>query len=116
MKSTNIDTKEKKTKKERKPFKSHHPLIRISFILSIIALSYSIIFWIIVAITQKPGAIGYFTITAIISTIALIGLIISGVSFRKGRNSYNILGFILNLIIIGCHIGSVIMIVTSGLL
>ncbi|NHK29951.1 MAG: hypothetical protein FK730_01275 [Asgard group archaeon] len=111
LSSSTIETKE--TRKERIQFNNHHPLTRIAFILSIITSLGSIIFGVVFSVTQKPGAIAFIVIMAIIGAMGLIGLIISGVSFRKGINVYNILGFIFSLMVINGHIVGIVLFVTS---
>jgi len=102
------ETKEKNALKRRKHYKEHHILVKIAFIVSIIALAWAIVFGIIFSITQKPGILGLIIIDAIIIAIALIGLIVSSISFGKGFNSYNISGFVSDIVVIAIYVASIV--------
>jgi hypothetical protein len=78
-------------------------------------LLYAIIFGVFVSISQKPGIIAIYVILAIIGTIAFIGLILNSISFGKGRNIFNILGFIFSLIVIIWYFMAIGLFATSGL-
>ncbi|MHA1126916.1 MAG: hypothetical protein ACTSSB_14980 [Candidatus Heimdallarchaeota archaeon] len=124
MNSKEIKGKELETRKKRKPFKNHHLMIRIAFIISSIALAWAIVFGVIFFITQKPGIIGVIfsltqksgfigviTIEATIIAIALIGLVLSSISFSKGFNGYNISGFITNIVVMAIYIASIVAVI-----
>ncbi|MHA1124890.1 MAG: hypothetical protein ACTSO7_06580 [Candidatus Heimdallarchaeota archaeon] len=102
------ETKEKKAPKKRRPFKEYNALVKIAFIISSIALAYAIVYGIIFYITQRPGFIGYIIIDATIIAIALIGLILSSISFSNGFNGYNISGFVFDIIVLGLYIASIV--------
>ncbi|MHA1126512.1 MAG: hypothetical protein ACTSO7_15635 [Candidatus Heimdallarchaeota archaeon] len=124
MSNNASDIKEKKTQKKRTRFKEHHILVKIGFILSSIALAWGIVFGVIFSITQKPGIIGVIfsitqkpgiigviTIEATIIAVALIGLILSSISFSKGFNGYNISGFVSDIIVIAIYIASIVVVI-----
>lgn len=86
-------------------FQKSPAFVRASFIIGIVTLVTTVI------LILTAGYIGYyggsvllFVIYGVILALAFIGTILGGVSFRKGRYIYGIIGFIMNIIIIGAQI------------
>ncbi|MHA1126917.1 MAG: hypothetical protein ACTSSB_14985 [Candidatus Heimdallarchaeota archaeon] len=106
MNFTEVNDKDQKVKKKRKRFKEHHILVKVAFIISTIALAYAIVICIFVTVTQRPGELGLVIIEATVLAIALIGLLLSSISFGKGFNAYNISGFVSAIVVIAYYIAA----------
>ncbi|MHA1186691.1 MAG: hypothetical protein ACTSXA_04970 [Candidatus Heimdallarchaeota archaeon] len=114
MSNKTSEIRENETLKRRKKFKEHHTLVKIGFILNSITLAYTIVIGIFVAVTQRPGVLGLVIMEATGLALALIGLLLSSISFGKGFNAYNISGFVSAIVLIAFYIASLV--VAIGLL
>jgi len=93
----------------KKRFANSAKYIKASFILGIVVLLLSVVYgfeayylWPIVKrLPDHLKKLPTYVNGAFILTGAVAGTILGGLSFRKERNIYGILGFILNLVVIG---------------
>lgn len=99
MDSKTINNEKDEKRQVENRFQCSPTLAKISFINGITTISITAIYVIIEAIIQ-PGLIAAFIIYSLILLFAFIGVILSGISFRKGRNIFGIIGFILNFILV----------------
>jgi len=111
------ETKKEKPNTEKTKFTDNSKLVQSSFIIGIIASTLTIIFGVIVSITQKPGLIAYYVILSLIAGIAFIGLFFGLLSLllKKGISIYNILGISFGFIVIAYHIVVIVLFVRSGI-
>ena len=91
---TNIH-KEKKTDKIK--FSTSSKIVRSAFIIGIINILLIGIFLLIIYFIQ-PDPLIIYLLMAIFFTISLSAMIANCLAFKKGKNIFNILGFIFNLI------------------
>ncbi len=107
MEINEIEPKVEDLRKKR--FANSAKYIKATFILGIVVLLLSVLYvfeayylWPIVKrIPDHLKKIPTYVNGAFILAGAVVGTILGGVSFRKERNIYGILGFILNLVVIG---------------
>lgn len=95
-----LNEKEKITSKKRIRFKDSTIQIRASFILSLIMFFLMIISFSILELIFNAGPFILYSIGCIIIAIAITGVILSGLSFREGKNGFGISGFIINLLVV----------------
>ncbi|HUT80798.1 MAG TPA: hypothetical protein VMZ29_06295 [Candidatus Bathyarchaeia archaeon] len=93
------EIKKEKVNTGKIKFTDNSKLVRSSFIIGITVLLLLTIFIVIVIFVQPDPWIMY-TISSIFLAISLSGLILNCIAFKYGKNVFNILGFIFNLIII----------------
>jgi len=107
------ETKKEKVNTEKIKFKDNSKLVQSSFIIGIIAITLTIIFFTIISVLQPKLWIVY-TIYSLLVAIGIIGLIISSIAFRDGKNIYSILGFIFSFLTASIFIGGIIVLAASG--
>ena len=107
MEINNIEPEAEDLRKKR--FANSAKYIKASFILGIVVLLLSVVYvfeasYLYPIVKRLPDylkKIPTYVNGAFILAGAVAGTILGGLSFRKERNIYGILGFILNLIVIG---------------
>ena len=104
MKTTTIELETDENNQKSNKFQKSPMFAQVSFIISIISILFAILLSVIQVITQKPGIITLTILSSIILTLAVIGTIFGGLSFRDGKNVFGILGFTFNLIMIAYNI------------
>ena len=87
-------------------YKDSSRLIQASFIIAIIMtiitiLTYGLYQGFIMGLLGNSTIIISYIIYSIFLVVAIIGTIFGGFSFKEGKNIYGIIGFIVNLLIIG---------------
>ena len=98
MENSNIKQEEKANNKSS-IFKNSSILVRISFIVGVVSLLITAILFILMFSIQPYYWILYIIYSILIAT-GIGGITLSSIAFRNGKNVYNILGFIFNLIIV----------------
>jgi len=110
------ETKKEKVSNGKIKFSDNSKIVRSSFLIGVISLSSAILWGIITTATQKPNLIYiHYIILSIFMTTGFIGGLCGGINFRKGKNIFNILGFIFNLVTIIYTIWAIAFIVASDL-
>jgi len=79
---------------------------KMSFLIAFIVLIVIGIFMLLSAYGPMT-AIVLIVLDATTLVIALMGVILGGLSFRKGKNAFGITGFILNIILVGVISGAI---------
>lgn len=108
MKTNEIEPEVKNLRKKR-IFANSAKYIKASFILGIIVLLLAVVYvfeanvlyWIVKRLPDHLEKIPTYVFGAVILAGAVPGAVLGGLSFRKEKNIYGILGFLFSLIVIG---------------
>ena len=93
-------------KKNITKFEDCSLFVQASFIIAIIMsvitlLSYGVYQWLIMGLFGEYAIVISYIIYSIFLIVAIIGTVFGEISFKEGKNIYDIIGFIVNLLIIG---------------
>ncbi|NHK31329.1 MAG: hypothetical protein FK730_08255 [Asgard group archaeon] len=108
-----IEDQEKESELKKSFFSRSHLFVRLSFLFGITTILLSVLHVLIAGVIVHLGIWANNLFCSLISTLAITGIILGGLSFRNGKNIFTILGFIFNIIAVLFQIWSFYMINTS---
>ena len=99
MENREIINEHETTNQKQRKFKDSPLFARTTFIIGIISFLFTGILMVISAYALGPPLL-FIVLAASTLLAAVVGVIFGGLSFRKGKNIFGILGFIFNFILV----------------